>query len=180
MIGIDRPLHTRRLRLEPVTELLCVTANEGVDALAGALDADIPPDWIRAGLPLVRQRPRAPRPWRPMRAVVVHSADARVIGDVRFELTRDPDETVFEIGYSIIPAYRRRGYAHEAAGAIVDWLFEAAGAELLIAGCDRRNKASIKTLRKLGFWLDGSRGDAFWWRMTHDLRAERRFSDEQP
>lgn len=172
MIAIERPLFTQRLRLEPVTEALCGVANEGADSLALALDADIPPDWVRAGLPLVRQRQRGLRPWRPIRAVVVHTGDSRVIGDIRFERTPDPEEIIYEIGYAIIPAYRRQGFAVEAAGRVIDWLFEAGQGELVIAGCDRKNRPSVRTLRKLGFWLDGSRGSAFWWRLTPELRAE--------
>ena len=171
MTTIELPLYTARLRLEPVTAELSAIANEGVDALARQLDADIPTDWMRSGLPLVKQRQQSFRTWRPMRAVAIHRGDNRVIGDVRFERMAGPDP-VYEVGYAIIPAYRLHGYAVEAAGRVVDWLFETGEAELIWAGCDRRNKASVKTLRKLGFWLDGSRGDAFWWRLTPELRDD--------
>jgi hypothetical protein len=33
------------------------------------------------------------------------------------------------------------------------------------------NKASVRTLRRLGFWLDGASGKAFWWRLTPEMRA---------
>jgi hypothetical protein len=35
----------------------------------------------------------------------------------------------------------------------------------------------VRTLRKLGFWLDGSRGSAFWWLMDASMRAERKQRD---
>jgi [ribosomal protein S5]-alanine N-acetyltransferase len=75
-----------------------------------------------------------------------------------------------ELGYSVALGWRRQGYAVEAAGAVLDWLFEEGDAKAAIAGCARRNLASVKTLRKLGFWLDGSVGTAFWWTITPDLR----------
>ena len=79
-----------------------------------------------------------------------------------------------ELGYSITSLYRRQGFASEAAGRLIDWAFEEGGVEQIIAGCDRRNRASVRTLRRLGFWLDGARGDDFWWAMSPDLRREAR------
>lgn len=172
MTGLSHPLFSPRLRLEPVTPTLSAIAND-VSALSRTLEADIPADWARAGLPLVRQRVDPERAGRPIRCVAIHRADHVVVGDIRFErIHRTAEGEVYEIGYAIIPAYRRQGLAVEAAGRVIDWLFEDAGATLIIAGCDRRNRASVRTLRKLGFWLDGSRGSAFWWRMTEQLRME--------
>lgn len=173
----DAPLYTARLRLEPVTAAVAALANSSVDELAAHLGADIPDDWRRAGLPLVRRRPQDGAE-RPVRCVAIHRADNRVIGDFRFEPVGDAAE-VFEIGYSVIPAYRRQGLAIEACARVIDALFSDAGALLIIAGCDRRNRASIKTLRRLGFWLDGSRGQAFWWRLTPELWADCRRSGER-
>ncbi|MBI1187159.1 MAG: GNAT family N-acetyltransferase [Alphaproteobacteria bacterium] len=177
MDPFDRPLYTARLRLEPVTEEVFALANASVDKLAAHLRADIPEDWRRAGLPLVRRRPQGER-WRAARCVAIHLADNRVIGDFRFEAVGDGGET-FEIGYSVIPAYRQQGLASEATGRVIDALFRDAGAQLIIAGCDRRNRSSVKTLRRLGFWLDGARGTAFWWRLTADLWADCRRSGER-
>jgi len=104
----------------------------------------------------------------------VHRSDNVVVGDVRFEPSlQAPDEV--EIGYGVALSYRRQGYATEAAGAVIDWLFHEGGAAEIIAGCDRRNVASVRTLRRLGFWLDGSAGRAFWWLLTPELRREARF-----
>ena len=172
MTKLNRALYTPRLRLEPVTAELSAIAND-VRALSRTLEAEIPTDWVRAGLPLVRQRLNPASAWRPIRCVAVHRGDHVVVGDIRFERVRSgDDEDVYEIGYAIIPAYRRQGLAVEAAGRVIDWLFDEARAALVIAGCDRKNRGSVRTLRRLGFWLDGSRGSAFWWRMTAQLRHE--------
>ena len=96
-----------------------------------------------------------------------------MIGDVRFEPSLRAARE-YEIGYGVARSRRRQGYAVEAASAVIDWLFDEAGAETVIAGCDSRNVASVKTLRKLGFWLDSTPGSTFWWLMTPDLRASTR------
>lgn len=150
-----------------MTHALAAIAANGRAALAEALDADISPEWAPGGLRLLAHMRRGG--WAaaaPARAIVVHRSDERVIGDVRFE-PAPLRPAVFELGYSIIPAYRRHGYASEASARILAWLFGEAGAESVIAGCDMRNRASVRTLRRLGFWLDGASGRrAFWWELS--------------
>lgn len=162
------PILTPRLRLEPITPALAAAARAGADALASALGASAVRDWAGASLALVG---RSAPDWSaaPIRALVVRSADRSIIGDVRFEPSTRAN--CLEIGYSIARSERRRGYAGEAAGAIVDWLLFEAGEKRLIAGCDRRNVGSVRVLRRLGFWLDGAERGAFWWLLTPELRA---------
>ena len=57
---------------------------------------------------------------------------------------------------------------------VIDWLFEDAGAETILAGCDADNIASVRTLRRLGFWLDSNPGRTFWWVLAPDLRPQTR------
>ena len=94
--------------------------------------------------------------------VAIHREDGVVVGDVRFDPSpRVADEV--EVGYSVASSRRRQGYAVEATGAVIDWLVAEAGAVSIIAGCDARNIASVRTLRRLGFWLDSNPGRTFWW-----------------
>lgn len=86
--------------------------------------------------------------------LLIERATEMVIGDIRFRGPPDADRTV-EIGYSVIPDRRRRGYATESARALVGWAAEQPGVDSLIAGCDRDNVASIKTLERLGFGRTG-------------------------
>ena len=164
-------LTTARLRLHLATGDILAAAAESPRALADRLDAAIAPEWLTSGMPLLQRSGGWTRRGRPTRAVVVHAADRLVIGDIRCE-RRTGFEPVYEIGYAIIPGYRRQGYAVEATGAVVDWLFNVEGASVIQAGCDRRNRASVRTLRRLGFWLDGAGGKAFWWRLTPEMRLE--------
>jgi len=169
---LTQALQTERLRIEPVTPALAAAACAGRAAFVDVLGADAPADWCEASLALVARSAAhawGPRP-SPTRAIAIHAQDWSVVGDVRFEPSLRAVRE-FEIGYGVARARRRQGFAVEMTGAVIDWLFEAGAAEHLIAGCDRRNLASVRTLRRLGFWLDSTPGDAFWWLLTPELRS---------
>ena len=171
---LDHSLFTTRLRIEPVTPALAQAARAGQAAFADVLGADAPAEWWASSLQLLARS--IPETWTratPTRAVAIHRAEGVVVGDVRFEPSlRAAGE--FEIGYSIARSRRRQGYAVEAADAVIDWLFEDGGAESILAGCDSRNLASVRTLRRLGFWLDSNPAQTFWWVLTPDLRTSTR------
>jgi RimJ/RimL family protein N-acetyltransferase len=158
------PLATARLRLVPVTDDLVRAAGRGKAALERALGATIPDGW-RGDYVFERGRRAAVRDL-PRHALIVRAADNVLIGEVRFEPL--PQTTRFEedweIGYAIAPQFRRQGYAVEATAAVLQWL-DGEGVERVLAGCHMKNIASVRTLRKLGFTLDGShaRQSAFWW-----------------
>lgn len=173
MRALDEYLLTPRLKLLPVTPYIAAAARESVASLAEAIDAEVPPDWSSSSQALVA---RSAHPaWGayppPVRAIVVHRNANVVVGDVRFEPSlQEPDEV--EIGYEVVSSFRRQGFATEATGAVIDWLFREGGAAEIVAGCDMHNVPSVRTLRKLGFWLDSSQGKAFWWVLTPELRRE--------
>jgi hypothetical protein len=171
---LDHPLYTTRLRLEPVTPEMSDAARVGPNAFAHVIGADAPSDWCAASLGLVaRSITHVGSPPAPTRAIAIHRQEGVVIGDVRFE--RSPrSQSEFEIGYGIARSRRRQGYAVEAVSAVIDWLFEDAGAETILAGCDASNIASVRTLRRLGFWLDSNPGQTFWWVLAPDLRPQTR------
>lgn len=160
MTRLEHPLHTRRLRLEPVTPGVAAAAAMGRTALEARIGAQAPLDW-RSTHVFDRQRVTVEDP-QVRFALMIHHLDRRVIGDVRFDRV---GPGAYEIGYSVIAPYRRQGYAVEGAGRIVRWLDEDVGAEAIVAGCRMDNIASVRTLRRLGFTLDGSttKGQAFWW-----------------
>jgi RimJ/RimL family protein N-acetyltransferase len=55
-----------------------------------------------------------------------------------------------EVGYALGSAYRGRGYATEAVGALIDHAFRALGVGRLVAGTGRDNARSIALLERLG------------------------------
>jgi ribosomal-protein-alanine N-acetyltransferase len=173
MTTLDHPLYTPRLRLEPVTPELAEAARAGGDAFAEVIGADAPADWCAASLSLVARSVSdawGPVP-SPTRAIAIHLDEGTVIGDVRFEPSLRAARE-YEIGYGVARSRRRQGYAVEAAGAVIDWLFDEGGADTVIAGCDSRNLPSVRTLRRLGFWLDSTPSQTFWWVISQELRRE--------
>ncbi len=60
-----------------------------------------------------------------------------------------------ELGFSLARAHRGKGYVQEAARAIMAWGFGAGGLHRIVARCDVRNTASVRTLNRLGFRSEG-------------------------
>lgn len=62
-----------------------------------------------------------------------------------------PYEDIYELGFHIRSAHWRRGYALEAARAVIHHAFDALGAKALFAGHNPKNAASRVLLETLGF-----------------------------
>lgn len=62
-----------------------------------------------------------------------------------------PEEKIFEIGFHLRKAHWGRGYAQEAARAVIAYAFTVLNAEALFAGHHPANEASRRLLEKLGF-----------------------------
>lgn len=56
-----------------------------------------------------------------------------------------------DLGFAFLPAFRRRGYATEAATAVLDHARSAFGLDRLVAIASPANAASIAVLQRLGF-----------------------------
>ena len=80
------------------------------------------------------------------------------MGDIGF--LGPPDDGRVEIGFSVIPDRRRRGYASEAARRLVAWALEQPEIREVVARSDADNEASARTLAAVGFTrldeLDGT------------------------
>jgi RimJ/RimL family protein N-acetyltransferase len=61
-----------------------------------------------------------------------------------------------EIGYTLVPSERGKGYGTEAVGIIVDYLFLSKDIMRIQAQTDQRNVASQKVLEKAGFKKEGT------------------------
>ncbi|MFM7693400.1 MAG: GNAT family N-acetyltransferase, partial [Actinomycetota bacterium] len=72
-----------------------------------------------------------------------------------------------EVGYSVEPAWRRRGIAGEALTALLAWVEREPGVRGVTAGCAPDNVASIRLLESHGFARTGAAdaaGDMRWLR----------------
>ena len=87
------------------------------------------------------------------------TAEPRLVGDLAVGL--DHDGAIATIGYTLAPAWRRRGLAREAVGALVDALFAHTAAHRIVASLDPLNTASERLLVGLGFQREGIARQAY-------------------
>ena len=66
------------------------------------------------------------------------------------------DGCVAEIGFTLAPAHHGKGYASEAAGAMIDALFAQTNVHRIAASIDPANVASMRVLEHLGFRYEGT------------------------
>ena len=77
----------------------------------------------------------------------------RTVGDMAFHWVSERDRTA-EIGFVFDPRHQGKGFATEAARAVVDWAFTTAGMHRVIGRTEARNAASARVLEKLGMRLE--------------------------
>jgi len=117
---VIQPLQTSRLRVEPITPTSRATPAEGSTELGDISAPACRGNGGRSNLRLLTARLNAPE-----RAIIIHREDQRVMATSGSSQMRGSLRT-YELGYSIASEYRRQGIATEAAGAVLDWLFEKA------------------------------------------------------
>jgi RimJ/RimL family protein N-acetyltransferase len=89
-------------------------------------------------------------------------SDDEVVGDAGFLGPPDSRHAV-ELGYSIMPEQRRRGFATEAAAALTAWALDQPRVERVVAACAPSNEASIRVLERVGFERIGERAGELLW-----------------
>jgi RimJ/RimL family protein N-acetyltransferase len=82
-----------------------------------------------------------------------------LVGDLAVGL--EHGGAVATIGYTLAPAWRRRGLAREAVGALIDALFDHTAAHRIVASLDPLNSASERLLIDLGFQREGIARQAY-------------------
>lgn len=149
-----------------VLEALLAGRREEADELLGAR---VPADWpskpdaalLRLRLGQMRNDP-AVEPWL-LRALVLRTADPReMVGHAGFHgppgVNGLEDPGAVELGYTVFPEHRGRGYATEATRALIVWAQEA-GVGRFIASVAPGNAPSLAIVRKLGFVQTGEQWD---------------------
>ena len=167
-------IHARRLDLvlmSPALMRALVAADW--DEAGHLLGAKIPEEWRREDWQWLGQRPEqagadpSVRPWLPrvmlMTPGVSGGKKPVVIGEAGFYSPPDNDGRV-EIGYGVVSEHRRRGYAEEAARALISWASAEHGITRFRASISPDNILSLNLIRKLGFVQVGSQ--------QHERRGE--------
>jgi RimJ/RimL family protein N-acetyltransferase len=102
-----------------------------------------------------RKQPGEQQPGGPWyQYMVERREDGVLVGDLGagFDL---PGERQIEIGYRILPAYHRMGYAREAVAALIDHLIDRHAIHRFVGVAAAANLASTGLLRSLGFRREG-------------------------
>ena len=79
--------------------------------------------------------------------------DGEVVGDLGVCL--ESSEQRATLGYTIAPSAQHRGFAAEAAGAMVDAVFARTDIWRIVATADDANRASMRVIEPLGFRFEG-------------------------
>jgi len=150
-------LLTDRLKLLPATPALARAELEDRDEFSRLLGAKVPGDWppefLADALPyFLEQLERNPQlsGWLSWYWISQDGHEPILIGSGGFKGPPLLDGTV-EIGYSILPELRGRGYATEAARRLVRWAFAHRRVTRVVAEADPANARSVRVLDKLGF-----------------------------
>lgn len=93
-------------------------------------------------------------------AVALKTTD-QLIGDCAL-LVRADDTRQAEIGYTFARQFQGQGYASEAVGRLLDYLFRTLQVHRVTAQVDCRNERSIALLERMGFRREGRFLQSFW------------------
>src|SRR5262249_48678797 len=150
-------LDTPRLQLQPSSpeHLLALLESRqqfeersGLRAAEGLRDFfvsdEVSPDWLAQ-----LRAAQGADPWV-FGFAVIHRQAGEVIGSAAFKGPPGPEGTV-EIAYGIVPGYQGRGYATEAAAALVAFAFDSGRVRLVRAHTFLESNASTRVLIKCGF-----------------------------
>ena len=101
----------------------------------------------------------------------------QLVGDVGIRVDTD-EPGVILVGYTMDPGAQNNGYATEAVGALVDYVFDTLDAELVRAYAEASNIASVRVAAKVGLPVvqrfDEREDEQTW----HVVRMERRRTPE--
>jgi RimJ/RimL family protein N-acetyltransferase len=86
--------------------------------------------------------------------VITDAASGAVAGDIGLYY-QEPRTGQAMVGYTMLPAWRGRGYATRAVRLLARWAFDQAGIVRLIAGTNPDNVASQRVLERAGFRREG-------------------------
>lgn len=145
---------TQHLRLHGLSLEEARLAVQGEhQALAARIGAHVPANWIEPALPkrlpgIVTRMAEHPEEAEGWVWVVIDRQAGAVVGDIGFHSPVRGRESV-EIGYLLFEEARGRGFATEAAGALMTWALEQPGIERVTMQVEPENAASLRVAEKL-------------------------------
>jgi [ribosomal protein S5]-alanine N-acetyltransferase len=162
-------LETGRLLLVPFTADVIAVIEDDPAAAERLIGARLPPEWPDAELAellsLYAARLAADAslvgygPW-----ALVRRDERRVVGSAGF--LGPPRDGAIELGFGVQPQDRNRGYATEAAQALVRWALGRPNVDKIVARCEADNLASIRVLQNAGLRRAGEADGRLLWRLA--------------
>jgi RimJ/RimL family protein N-acetyltransferase len=165
--SMSRPrTSSERLDLIPLPAAAAAALPAGRAEAAQSIGAILPDAWPLPDLLGVLPMQAAATPDQEAFGIwlIIERETNTVVGDIGFH--GPPGDGRVEIGFSVIPDRRRRGYASEAARSIVEWAIGQPGIREVVARSDPANEASARTLTAAGFARVGERDGLIEWRLT--------------
>ncbi len=156
---------TRHLELLPLPAEAAAALPDDRSTASQQIGAVIPEDWPQVDLLDVLPMQAAAADLEAERFgvwVLIERDTNTVVGDIGF--FGPPHAQSVEIGFSVIPDRRRRGYASEAARALVEWALRQPGIIEVTARSDAENEASARVLRRAEFDRLGVTSGTVRWR----------------
>ena len=176
--GHPYPRQTERLTLRPLrqADVEVILAYRNDPAVAKYQDWDLPVtrEWV--------QRKVDPDPgWSDIlpgepRQIGI-DLDGELIGDLYVAL--DEHGGVAEIGFTLRPEFQGKGYAFEAASAVVEDLIERLGCHRIFGQLSPENRRSARLLEKLGMHVEALAPKSYWCRGAWDDNLVYAMSDAE-
>jgi len=156
----------RRLELTPLPAAAAEALPDDRSAAAAVIGSSLPDAWPQMDLLDVLPMQAAAEPATERFGIwlMIERDTNTVVGDIGF--MGPPDGGVVEIGFSVVPDRRRRGYATEAARSLVDWAFADPAIREITARSEPENEASARVLSAAGFARIGESRGVVRWRRT--------------
>lgn len=154
-------IHSPRLELIAMSpDFLDASFKGDLETASRLIGLDIPSDWLEAKwlieMRLIKMRENpALEPWL-LRAVGLRETKT-MIGFIGFHTLPGADYLnhyapgSVEFGYTIFPDYRGKGYASEAAQALMDWANREHNVTRFVVSISPTNEPSLRLAKKFGF-----------------------------
>lgn len=172
------PRRTERLVLRPLREadVDVIVAYRNDEAVAEFQDWDLPVSRER-----VTQQVTSLADWhdivpgQPCHIGIEHEGE--LVGDLYVGL--DEHGGVAEIGFTLRTEHQGKGYAYEAASAVVADLIERHRCHRIFAQLSPKNERSARLLERLGMHVESFAPKSYWWRGAWDDNVVYAMSDEE-
>jgi [ribosomal protein S5]-alanine N-acetyltransferase len=147
-------IYTKRLLLIPCSLNMAISLVLHRDELHERSPIHLPENWpspiLKGMIPLYIEELEADREEKKLIIwLAIDFKEKTVVGDYCFRGNPKKIGTT-EIGFNILPQYRRKGYGYEGAQALMDWMFYQHNVVCVEAECHVNNKGCIRILEKLG------------------------------